>query len=142
METTRTDLQPYKPLSTAWRWLLIAAGTVCVGLGILGALLPGLPSTVFFLTAAACYTRSSERLYRWMLSKPAAQTALSQYAEYKRTRALPLRVKLVAMGSAWASFALMISGITRAPWFVAWIVFALAVSCTGFMLTRRTAQRN
>ena len=142
METTQTAPLMYKPLSTVRRWLLIAAGTVCVGLGILGALLPGLPSTVFFLTAAACYTRSSERLYRWMLSKPVAQRALAQYAEYKRTRALPLRVKLIAMGSAWTSFALMVSGITRAPWFVAWIVFALAVACTVFMLTRKTTKSN
>ena len=139
METQPTTLPVYTPLSSLKRGVLIAVGTACLGLGILGALLPGLPSTVFFLTAAACYTRSSERLYRWMLSKPVAQKALAQYADYKRTRALPLRVKLVAMGSAWTSFVLMFSGITRAPWFVAWIVFALAVACTVFMLTRKTA---
>lgn len=133
-------LPVYTPLSTAKRWLFIAVGTVCVGLGIAGALLPGLPSTIFFLTAAACYARSSERLYRWMMAQPVAQQSLAHYAEYKRTRALPLRVKLIAMGSAWTSFALMISGLTRAPWFVAWIVFALAVACTVFMLTRKTAK--
>lgn len=139
--TPQSDSLPtYTPLSAAKRWLMIAVGTVCVGVGILGALLPGLPSTIFFLVAAACYARSSERLYRWMLAQPVAQQSLANYAEYKRTRALPLRVKLVAMGSAWASFALMISGITRAPWFVAWIVFALAVACTVFMLTRKTAK--
>jgi len=130
----------YTPLSTAKRWLLIAVGTVNVGLGILGALLPGLPSTIFFLIAAACYGRSSERLFRWMMAQPVIQQSLAHYAEYKRTRALPLRVKLIAMGSAWASFALMVSGLTRAPWFVAWIVFALAVACSVFMLTRKTAK--
>ena len=139
MDVTENSPPIYTPLSAARRWLLIGVGTLCMGLGVLGALLPGLPSTVFFLSAAACYTRSSETLYRWMLSKPVAKKALNHYAEYKRTRALPLRIKLIAMGSAWTSFALMASGLTRAPWFVAWIVFGLAVACTVFMLTRKTA---
>jgi uncharacterized membrane protein YbaN (DUF454 family) len=138
-----TDTAPrglaYSPLSTLRRWLLIAAGTVAVGLGILGIILPGMPATVFFLIAAACYTRSSDRLYRWLVSRPWAQKPLQQIEHYQRTGALPLRVKLIAMGAAWSSFALMALVPTQAPWFVKWIVLALAVACTAFMLTRKTS---
>jgi hypothetical protein len=129
----------YAPLSTPIRWLLIAAGTVCVGLGVLGAMLPGLPSTVFFIVAIACYTRSSERLYRWLVSRTWMQKPLAQMANYKRTGALPLRVKVIAMGAAWSSFLLMAFAPTSAPWFVKWIVLALALACSAFMLTRKTA---
>ena len=139
-ETYAPTQAVFTPLSTIKRLLLIALGTLCVGLGVLGAILPGMPSTVFFLSAVICYGRSNERLYRWLLSKPLVQKAIQQYAAYKHTRALPLRVKLIAMGSAWASFLLMAFAPTHAPWFVKWIVLALALFCTAFMLTRKTAR--
>ena len=140
MVQSETAAVVYEPLSAAKRALFVALGTVCVGLGILGAILPGLPSTVFFLSAIACYGRSNERLYRWLMSKPIAQKAVQQYASYKRTNALPLRVKLIAMGAAWSSFLLMAFAPSRAPWFVKWIVLAAALACTAFMLSRKTAK--
>ena len=126
------------PLTTVKRWLLIAAGTVAVGLGVLGIILPGMPATVFFLIAVACYTRSSERLYRWLVSRPWTQKPLQHIEQYQRTGALPVHVKLIAMGAAWSSFVLMAFAPTHAPWFVKWIVLALAVACSAFMLTRKT----
>ena len=48
------------------RWTLLLAGTVLVGIGILGIFLPLLPTTVFFLMAAWCYARSSRRFYDWL----------------------------------------------------------------------------
>ncbi|MFA6456274.1 MAG: YbaN family protein [Bacteroidota bacterium] len=48
------------------RWTLLVAGTVFVGIGILGIFLPLLPTTVFFLMAAWCYARSSQRYYDWL----------------------------------------------------------------------------
>ena len=134
-----SSLSVPKPLTWARRAVLIAAGTLAVGLGILGILLPGLPSTVFFLIAVACYTRSSDRLYRWLVAQPWAQRPLRQMELYQRTGAIPLRVKLIAMGAAWSSFVLMLTVPPSAPWFVKWIVLALAVACSVFMLTRKTA---
>ncbi|MFP5320848.1 MAG: YbaN family protein [Acidimicrobiia bacterium] len=52
------------------RGLWVVGGLICVGLGALGAVVPGLPSTVFFIGAAACFTRSSPRLERWVLGLP------------------------------------------------------------------------
>lgn len=46
---------------------LIVAGWVCVVLGATGILLPLLPTTPFLILAAACFSRSSERFYNWLL---------------------------------------------------------------------------
>lgn len=46
-------------------WLLL--GLVFVALGIIGALLPLMPTTIFLILAAGCFARSSPRLEAWLL---------------------------------------------------------------------------
>jgi uncharacterized membrane protein YbaN (DUF454 family) len=63
---------PDRPLNAFRRRLWVGAGLVCVGLGVVGAILPLMPSTVFFIAAAACFSRSSPRLHAWLLRLPVA----------------------------------------------------------------------
>ena len=48
--------------------ILIFAGTLFVALGVLGIFLPLMPTTVFLLLAAYCYSHSSERFHTWLLN--------------------------------------------------------------------------
>ncbi|MFQ3592787.1 MAG: YbaN family protein [Gemmataceae bacterium] len=54
------------------RLLFVGLGLIFVSLGFLGAILPGLPATPFFLLAAFFFARSSDRLHRWLLKSPVA----------------------------------------------------------------------
>lgn len=65
------------------RWSLLTAGTVLVGIGILGIFLPLLPTTVFFLMAAWCYARSSRRFYEWLHHNKYFGKYLKNYREGK-----------------------------------------------------------
>jgi uncharacterized membrane protein YbaN (DUF454 family) len=126
----------YKPASTLKRVMFIVIGTVALGLGILGAYLPGMPSTVFFLIAIGSYTRGSERLYRWMLSRTWLQGPLRTALSYQQHKAVPVGIKIFAQSVAWSSALFLIfSGRTLIAQCMG---IALALSCSIAMALLRT----
>lgn len=78
--------------------LLIIAGSILVGIGVIGIIVPGLPSTIFFLLAASCYIRSSDRLYNWIINHPVFG---KQIKFYRIHRAMPLKAKVMALSMMW-----------------------------------------
>jgi uncharacterized protein len=78
--------------------LLVVAGTICVALAAIGIVLPVLPTTPFLLLAAACYCRSSERLYHWLLSNRFFGEYIKNYREGK---GIPLKTKIIAVAVLW-----------------------------------------
>lgn len=80
--------------------LLIFAGTLCVGLGVLGMFLPLLPTTVFLLLAAYCYSRSSERFHNWLLSN---RWCGSYIKNYKSGKGISIRQKVSTIATLWLS---------------------------------------
>lgn len=91
----------------ASRLAYLAIGLACVGLGVLGALLPVLPSTVFFLIAVWAFSKSSARLEGWLLAHPKIGPRIR---EWRAHHTIPLPVKLTAWGSMAASLTVMILG--------------------------------
>jgi uncharacterized membrane protein YbaN (DUF454 family) len=80
------------------RIILIISGSFFVGLGFLGMFLPILPTVPFLLLAAACYVRSSERLYRWLLENRWLGNYMRNYREGK---GIPLRGKILSVSLIW-----------------------------------------
>src|SRR5690554_5711697 len=52
------------------RALWFVGGWVAVGVGGLGVVVPGLPTTGFLIIAASCFPRSSPRFEQWVLDLP------------------------------------------------------------------------
>ena len=80
------------------RILLIIAGTFFVGIGIVGIFVPVLPTTPFLLLAAACYARSSQRFYSWLLNNKWFGNYIRNYLERK---GVPLKVKVLTVTLLW-----------------------------------------
>ena len=52
------------------KYLFLAAGFISMIFGFIGMFLPILPTTPFMILAAFCFSKSSERLHKWLLSRP------------------------------------------------------------------------
>ena len=95
------------------RWLLMAAGTLCVVLGVIGIFLPLLPTTPLMLLAAACFARSSRRFHDWLLAN---RTFGPLILEWERHRSIPRRTKLTAIALMSATLAVSIVFFVEPPW--------------------------
>jgi uncharacterized membrane protein YbaN (DUF454 family) len=95
--TMKNNTEP-RVLKSWVRFLLVIAGTIFVGLGILGIFLPLLPTTPFLLLAAACYARSSQKLYNWLLHNRWFGKYIRNYLEKK---GIPLKIKVYAISLIW-----------------------------------------
>ncbi len=91
-----------KPISKFTRWLLIITGSIAVGVGVIGIFLPLIPTTSPLLLAAACYIRSSDRLYNWLISNKFFGSYIRNYRE---KRGIPMRAKVVTISILWLTIA-------------------------------------
>lgn len=116
-------------LSRPVRVILIVIGTVFVGLGIIGLLLPVVPTTPFLLVAAACYARSSTRFYNALLANPWFGPLIK---EWRETGTIPSRAKLIALVLIAVSFGVTIVLILKALWLQI-IMLGIAISVSTYL---------
>lgn len=76
------------------RLVYLASGLGFVAIGGVGVVVPGLPTTVFFIMAAWCFSRSSERLENWVLNLPGIGAMVR---DYRAGFGMPKRAKIAAI---------------------------------------------
>jgi uncharacterized membrane protein YbaN (DUF454 family) len=79
--------------SSAVRAGWLVAGLICVAFGSVGIVVPGLPTTVFFIGAAACFSKSSPRLEAWVLGLKGIGPLVQ---DHRAGLGMPRRAKVVA----------------------------------------------
>lgn len=104
-------------------WLV--AGLAAVAVGAVGIVVPGLPTTVFFIVAAWCFSHSSPRLERWVLNLPRIGPMVG---DYRAGLGMPRRAKAIAI-SMIAVFVTLSVVLFIGSW--PWRLLVLALGAIG-----------
>lgn len=81
------------------RGILLIAGTVSLGIGLISIVLPLLPTTPFLLLSAACYSKASKRFHRWLLNNRIFGDYITNYIE---GRGISKKAKSLTLFFLWA----------------------------------------
>lgn len=124
------------------RWVFAGAGVVCAGLGALGAILPGLPTTIFLLIASYCFTRScpwlEERLLRNRLFAPYMAIIDGRQPMTRGAKAVALTMMWVAVTT---SFAVLRSRDLLPAWAAALLLVAALIGTVAIAADAMTRLR-
>ncbi len=112
------------------RILLLVVGTMSVIAGLIGILLPLVPTTPFLLLAAWCFARSSPRFYRLLLGN----RWLGPYIRnYREGRGLTMAAKVSTLVVLWLAIASTVWFIAPMPW-ARVVLIAIATGVTIYLL--------
>lgn len=99
---------------TGWRRVvLVTLGLALVGMGYLGVLLPGLPTTPFLLAASYCFIRSSPRLHRWLRRSPVFGRILHDWEVHRGIRR-PVKLFAILLVATVVTCSIVFSSLP--PW--------------------------
>ena len=109
------------------RFLWLSLGLLFTVVGLIGLIVPGLPTTLFMIIAAACFYRSSKRLFNWVLSNKYFGNYVKDFRE---GRGMPRKAKFIALGFIWLFVS--ISVFVGIPDHLVYVkILTLLAACTG-----------
>lgn len=115
---------------------LLICGWCNLALGMIGAVVPGMPTTVFLIIALWAFTRSSPRLRRWLYEHPRFGPALQNW---ERHGVIPLRAKCLA--AATMAISLAVIATLASSWIVPVLVGAIMLVVLCYIVTRPSRPR-
>lgn len=111
-------------------WLILGLGFFA--LGFIGAFVPLMPTTIFLILAAACFTRSSPRLEAWLLNHPRFGPTLRAW---RAEGAAPHRAKIAACLGMALGFGLFWLAVRPGLW-LGLAVASVVAACALFVVSR------
>ncbi len=132
-----TDNKPpmIEPSNCTARWLLIAFGWLNVGLGLIGVVIPGMPTTVFLIVALWAFSKSSEKFRRWLWEHPRFGPSLRDWHQH---RVIPVRAKIAA-ASMMAFSLVIITAFIAESWVLPTLAAAFMVPACAYVLSRASS---
>ncbi|MCK0169918.1 YbaN family protein [Aliiroseovarius sp. S1123] len=113
------------------KYFYLTLGWCAVALGLLGVILPVLPTTPFLLVAAFAFGNSSPRARAWLIDHAHFGPAIQDWEE---RGAISRRAKTLA--TSMMTLVLVVSLILGAPWWVVSAQVLLMGAGAAFILTR------
>jgi uncharacterized membrane protein YbaN (DUF454 family) len=119
------------------RWFLVSVGILSVAVGTVGIVVPLLPTTPLLLLAAACFVRSSDKLYGWLVGHRLFGSYILNYREHRavtwQTKTFTLALLWIAIG--YSAVAVVNSLVLRA------ILLVIALAVSAHVLSLNTLSR-
>ena len=91
-------------------WIII--GSIAVLFAVIGIFVPGWPTTSWLVLSAYCYARSSQKMFKWLLTNRIFGSGLLEY--YRTGKSLPFHSKVVIAGIICIASTASIWAITKA----------------------------
>jgi uncharacterized membrane protein YbaN (DUF454 family) len=120
------------------RTLFLVAGSVSLAVGVVGVVVPVLPTTPFLILTAICYSRGSSRGYRWLVTNRLFGRYLN---DYLCGRGVSWKAKAGALVLLWGVIAATAVLFTELLW-LRILLPAIAVAVTVHVLTLKTRGRD
>lgn len=114
------------------RWALLTLGWVSVGVGLVGVIVPGLPTTVFLIVALWAFSRSSEKFQLWLWNHPRLGPPLRAWHDY---RVIPVGAKILATTMMAGSF-FFVAFFVAESWVLPGVMAAVMVPVAAYLLSR------
>jgi hypothetical protein len=133
------DRDPADPVpSRRQRWAFLALAWVSFALGVVGILLPIVPTTPFMLVALWAFSRSSRRFHDWLYHHRLFGPPLQRW---RRERVVPWWTKAIALGSMAVSMAYVALAV-RPPWYGLLAMAAVIAAGAGYICRIPTRSRD
>ena len=81
-------------MNKAKKYFYITLGFIALGLGLIGVILPILPTTPFLLVTSFCFAKGSERFHTWFTNTNIYKKHLESFV---KERAMTLKQKVVLL---------------------------------------------
>lgn len=122
------------PAKLAYKTLLFTLGCISVILGIIGALLPIVPTTPFIILAAYLFSKSSPRVHSYLTSLPYFGDAI---IDWETNRVIRPKAKAMSMFVIVMVFGSSII-FTSIHYGLKIMLVCIAIGCSTFILTRKS----
>lgn len=107
------------------RALFFALGCICLVFAYIGVITPGIPYSPFVVAAAFCFSRSSERMHRWIMNNKLFGPFLTNWSQY---RVFPQKMKYLMIGMMTLSLVIMYTSGVKPIGVISTAVFMLLVA--------------
>ncbi|MFC1665644.1 YbaN family protein [Pseudomonadota bacterium] len=125
---SRPETKPYL------RPLLIIFGWMCVVVGAIGVITPGLPTTIFLIMAAWAFARSSPKFHSWLYEHKYFGPTLRNWDNY---RIIPVNAKIFAVLMMMASIIYVVVFVAE-DWLLPALMLSVMIPTAIYILTRNS----
>lgn len=131
----KLEMPPLDLTGPIWlRWLLMGFGWLMIATGIVGIIVPGLPTTVFLIIALWAFSKSSYKFQTWLWTHKHFGPHVRDWFLYG---VIPVRAKILAVFVMKLSFIYLVGWIAT-DWVLPTIAGVIMLATATYIVTRRS----